>query len=160
MNWECTCGTSNDAIAPACAACGRASPPGVGRLIGDAALASLSGVQVVRVHAVARGTAPAARVAGIGVSRSVALDAAASDALRAALADDALWDLAAISRHRALPDTLFELGSVVVALDRRGGKLGVVRGGLIPALDFQKSAAPTQVLFTVARLVDAVQEGG
>jgi hypothetical protein len=109
------------------------------------------------LHRVVYGAGPAAdRIGLFSVAGRRALSPADVSALRESLFDDDTWEWEFITRHRPIPEVLFEFvregRRAVFVFDRRGGKLGYLRDQEIRALDFD-AGSPGIRIFN--RLVDA-----
>lgn len=91
---------------------------------------------------------------GVGTSRQ--LDVNDTTRLRQSLLDDTTWRWDRITRHRAIPEVLIDLvhgdAHVVLVVDRRGAKLGVLRDDEILARDLATDSDGARVL---SSLIDA-----
>jgi hypothetical protein len=129
-------------------------------LLGPAAAAALRTPNRGRVFAVARNS-PVERIDGIPVGPATELSAAELSELQAALLDPATWQWDVSTRHRPLADTLLEVtgpgGRVLVGLDRRGGKLGVVRDGRLHVADIAPNSPGTAILVRLAQRAVATE---
>lgn len=131
-------------------------------LVGAAGDAAVRATTEIAVHPVRRET-PTDRVDGIPVGRALTLGDADVALVRAALTDPATWRWDVSTRHRPLADTLFVLqgavGRVLVGLDRRGGKLGVVKGGRLEVADIAPGSPGVGALVRFAERADAEERG-
>ncbi len=122
-------------------------------LLGEDALEIVGSATATRVYEVRRGQ-DAARVHGIPVGPVLELPPEEVRAVCAALLDASTWRWDRITRHRPVADTLFEVeapsGTALVGLDRRGGKLGVVRAGQLQVADVAPGSAGVETRYGVA----------
>jgi hypothetical protein len=109
------------------------------------------------LHRVVYGTGQATERIGLfSVTGKRVLSQADVSALCASLLDDDTWQWEFITRHRPIPEVMFELVNggqrAVFVLDRRGGKLGFLRDQEILARDIDASSPGVRFL---NQLVDA-----
>jgi hypothetical protein len=108
------------------------------------------GCEVV-LYRVVYGAAQATdRIGPYAVTGKRTLSPADVAALRASLLDDDTWEWEVITRHRPIPEVMFEFvrggQRAVFVLDRRGGKLGFLHGQEILARDFDASSPGVRFL--------------
>jgi hypothetical protein len=109
------------------------------------------------LHRVVYGAGQATdRIGPFSVTGKRVLSPADVSALCASLLDDDTWEWEVITRHRPIPEVMFELvrggQRAVFVLDRRGGKLGFLRDQEILARDIDASSPGARIL---NQLVDA-----
>ena len=129
-------------------------------LLGDTACDILNGPFDATCHRVVYGAAPAAgRIENLSVTGSRPLSSAEVTALRQSLSDDATWRWDLITRHRPVPEVLFELvlGDLraVFVLDRRGMKLGLLRDRTIHARDLNTGSPGARALAQIVESSDS-----
>ena len=124
-------------------------------LLGENACEILSGACEATAYRVAYGAAPEApRLGMFAVSSRSVLSPEETSGLCRCLTDDGTWEWEFVTRHLPIPEILIEfvLGnrSTVFLLDRRGMKLGYLRGREMIARDYVSGSPGGKLLSRIA----------